>query len=63
EAGRVLLRLTGSCDGCPSSRATVESSVRRAIEEAAPEILGIDVEGEATSARKLSLPQVGGSPR
>lgn len=62
ESGRVLLRLTGSCDGCPSSRATVESSVRRAIEEAAPEVVGIDVEGEAAPARKVPLPQVG-SPR
>jgi Fe-S cluster biogenesis protein NfuA len=43
DAGAVLLRLLGSCDGCPSSAVTLQSAVERAIVEAAPEIVIIDV--------------------
>lgn len=39
------LRLQGSCDGCPSSTVTVKLAIERAIEEAAPELSRIDVEG------------------
>ena len=42
--GAVHLRLLGSCDGCPSSAVTLRTEVERAIAEAAPEILTIDVE-------------------
>ena len=38
------LRLLGSCDGCPSSAVTLRDAVERAIVEAAPEIVIIDVE-------------------
>jgi Fe-S cluster biogenesis protein NfuA/nitrite reductase/ring-hydroxylating ferredoxin subunit len=41
----VRLRLSGSCDGCPSSLATVKTAIERAIEEAAPEVGRVDVEG------------------
>jgi Fe-S cluster biogenesis protein NfuA len=41
--GAVRLRLLGSCDGCPSSAVTLQSAVERAIVEAAPEIVCIDV--------------------
>ena len=34
ERGNLTLRFLGSCSGCPSSRATMEHTVRRAIEEA-----------------------------
>jgi len=44
NAGAVYLRLLGSCDGCPSSAATLQDAVERAIVEAAPEITRIDVE-------------------
>lgn len=43
-AGAVFLRLMGSCDGCPSSAVTLKTAVERAILEAAPEIVIIDVE-------------------
>lgn len=43
--GVVLLRMLGSCDGCASSSVTLELAVQRAIEEAAPEITRIDVDG------------------
>ncbi|MFJ7996391.1 NifU family protein [Streptomyces sp. NPDC096310] len=43
EDGAVRLRLLGSCDGCPSSSATLALAVRGAVEAAAPEITTIDV--------------------
>lgn len=43
--GVVRLKMLGSCDGCPSSAATLEHTVRRAIEDAAPEVVRIEVEG------------------
>ena len=43
-SGAVHLRLLGSCDGCPSSAVTLRTEVERAIAEAAPEIVTIDVE-------------------
>ena len=47
ELGAVKLRLLGSCDGCPSSAATLRGAVEAAILEAAPEVTRIVVE-EAT---------------
>ena len=44
DAGAVRLRLLGSCDGCPSSSVTLKLAVERAIVEAAPEIVRIDVD-------------------
>jgi Fe-S cluster biogenesis protein NfuA len=45
DPGIVRLRLLGSCDGCPSSSATLRDAVENAIHEAAPEIVTIDTEG------------------
>ena len=50
DAGVVSLRMLGSCDGCASSSVTLELAVQAAIEEAAPEITRIDVEGVADDA-------------
>lgn len=44
QEGTVRLRLLGSCDGCPSSSVTLELAVESAIEAAAPEVTGIEVE-------------------
>lgn len=44
DVGAVRLRLLGSCDGCPSSAVTLQNAVERAITEAAPEIVTIDVD-------------------
>jgi Fe-S cluster biogenesis protein NfuA len=44
QVGAVRLRLLGSCDGCPSSAVTLRTTVERAIVDAAPEIVIIDVE-------------------
>jgi Fe-S cluster biogenesis protein NfuA/nitrite reductase/ring-hydroxylating ferredoxin subunit len=45
DGGVVHLRLEGSCNGCPSSTVTVRLAIEAAIQEAAPETTGIDVEG------------------
>ena len=39
------LRLEGSCEGCPASSATLELAIKSALEEAAPDLSGIEVEG------------------
>jgi Fe-S cluster biogenesis protein NfuA/nitrite reductase/ring-hydroxylating ferredoxin subunit len=44
DDGVARLRLLGSCDGCPSSSATLTLAVEGAIEAAAPEITTIEVE-------------------
>ncbi|HET6502700.1 MAG TPA: NifU family protein [Amycolatopsis sp.] len=43
--GVAHLRLTGTCDGCPSSRVTVQQAIEQGIRSVAPEITGIDVAG------------------
>lgn len=45
EGGVAHLRLSGSCDGCPSSTVTVRMTIENALLAAAPELDGIDVEG------------------
>lgn len=44
EAGAVHLRLLGSCDGCPSSSATLKGAIEVALAQHAPEIVILDVE-------------------
>jgi Fe-S cluster biogenesis protein NfuA/nitrite reductase/ring-hydroxylating ferredoxin subunit len=41
----VQLRLAGSCNGCPSSTVTVKLAIEKAIQDVAPEIVDIQVEG------------------
>lgn len=43
--GVAHLRLQGSCRSCAASSATLELAVRQALEEAAPDLVGMDVEG------------------
>jgi Fe-S cluster biogenesis protein NfuA len=54
----VRLRLRGSCDGCPSSAVTVKMAIEKAIEEACPEVLRVEVEGmtEISGADAVSTP-------
>src|SRR6476660_8631699 len=42
---KVKLRLEGNCNGCPSSRVTLKSSIEEAIYAAAPDVTGMEVEG------------------
>jgi len=43
--GVARLRLQGTCHGCASSAITVQSSIETAVQDAAPEIAGVSVEG------------------
>ncbi|PZS27426.1 MAG: hypothetical protein DLM59_16465 [Pseudonocardiales bacterium] len=52
EEGVVQLRLKGSCDGCASSSVTLKLAVEGAIEEAAPEIVRIEVESPSAAPAK-----------
>jgi Fe-S cluster biogenesis protein NfuA/nitrite reductase/ring-hydroxylating ferredoxin subunit len=47
EEGVAHLKLIGHCDGCPASAATLELAIKEALEEAAPDLLGLEVEGVA----------------
>lgn len=50
EEGVVRLRLLGSCDGCASSSVTLKLAVEGAVEAAAPEITGIEVDTPSDKA-------------
>jgi Fe-S cluster biogenesis protein NfuA/nitrite reductase/ring-hydroxylating ferredoxin subunit len=52
--GVAYLELVGHCHGCPASAATLELAIKEALEEAAPDLLGLEVEGvaEAKPMRK-----------
>ena len=54
RSSSVLLRMKGSCDGCPSSLLTVKLAVESAIREAAPEVTRIEVEGISKSSSSHS---------
>jgi Fe-S cluster biogenesis protein NfuA/nitrite reductase/ring-hydroxylating ferredoxin subunit len=45
DEGVLRLALGGSCEGCPSSMVTVKLAIEQAVEQAAPEIVRIEVEG------------------
>ncbi|MDQ6697584.1 MAG: NifU family protein [Actinomycetota bacterium] len=54
--GVLHLRMLGSCDGCPSSAVTLQQAVKQAIEEAAPEIVHINVVDESAPAAAPPTP-------
>ncbi|MGI8879890.1 MAG: NifU family protein [Jatrophihabitans sp.] len=52
DDGVVRLRMLGSCDGCPSSSATLTLAVDGAVRAAAPEVTDIQVEEPTATAAK-----------
>lgn len=65
EDGIAKLRLEGSCKSCRASSSTLELAVRQALEAAAPDLLGMDVEGVVEEAEEVTgdaLPMVNGAP-
>ena len=44
DEGTVVLRLEGSCDGCPSSQATLKYTIEESIYAAAPDIQSIKID-------------------
>lgn len=59
--GVVHLRLEGTCKGCPASQATLELAIKKALNEAAPDLVGMQVEGvvDSQTGKKNLLPVVG----
>ncbi len=47
DDGVARLVLQGSCNGCSASRATLELAIKQALEEHAPDLAGLEVEGVA----------------
>jgi Fe-S cluster biogenesis protein NfuA len=59
ERGVAHVRLEGTCDGCASSASTLNDLVRRAVEEAAPEIAGVEVDNARAPTHPAPLVQLG----
>jgi Fe-S cluster biogenesis protein NfuA/nitrite reductase/ring-hydroxylating ferredoxin subunit len=58
EDGVARLRLQGSCKSCRASASTLELAVRQALEAAAPDLEGMDVEGIAEEEEEAPLPGI-----
>ena len=59
--GVARLRLEGSCHGCPSSTVTVQLAIEGAVQDAAPEVAQVVVEG-MTAPPGPALLQIGRRP-
>ncbi len=59
--GVARLRLEGSCHGCPSSTVTVRLAIEGAVQDAAPEVTEVIVEG-MTAPPEPKLLQIGPRP-
>ncbi len=59
--GVARLRLEGSCHGCPSSTVTVQLAIQGAVQDAAPEVTEVVVEG-MTAPPAPKLLQIGPRP-
>ena len=61
EQGVARLRLEGTCHGCPSSTVTVRLAIEGAVQDAAPEVTEVVVEG-MTAPPEPKLLQIGPRP-
>ena len=68
DEGVARIRLEGSCEGCPASASTLELAIKQALEEAAPDLEGLVVEGAIADPKAklgdgaLELPVVSVAP-
>jgi Fe-S cluster biogenesis protein NfuA len=53
EDGVARMRLAGTCNGCPSSRVTLQHAVEEAVLRAAPDVERIEAEGVAEASPQL----------
>jgi Fe-S cluster biogenesis protein NfuA/nitrite reductase/ring-hydroxylating ferredoxin subunit len=58
EEGVVRLRMEGSCDGCPSSAATLTLAIEDAVQKAAPDVVGIEADGAVPATPAPGLIQL-----
>jgi Fe-S cluster biogenesis protein NfuA/nitrite reductase/ring-hydroxylating ferredoxin subunit len=66
EDGVAALALQGSCNGCAASRATLELAIKQALDEHAPDLAGLEVQGVTEPAAPAldgtPLPMAGAEP-
>jgi Fe-S cluster biogenesis protein NfuA len=67
EDGVARIRLEGSCESCPASSSTLELAIKQALDEAAPDLEGLIVEGiegpgSVMGAGAMELPVVQVAP-
>jgi Fe-S cluster biogenesis protein NfuA/nitrite reductase/ring-hydroxylating ferredoxin subunit len=56
DEGVAQLLLKGSCNGCAASASTLELAIERALEDEAPDLLGLEVEGAVDKVRMPASP-------
>jgi Fe-S cluster biogenesis protein NfuA/nitrite reductase/ring-hydroxylating ferredoxin subunit len=61
DRGVARIRLQGSCSDCSASSVTLELAIKQALEDGAPDLEGLEVEGVAPQMPGLALPMVSGS--
>lgn len=61
EDGVARMRLVGHCKGCPASEATLELAIKKALEDAAPDLEGLEVEGVQEPGFQLPVIQSNGA--
>jgi Fe-S cluster biogenesis protein NfuA/nitrite reductase/ring-hydroxylating ferredoxin subunit len=62
EDGIARIHLRGSCSDCAASSVTLELAIKQALEDAAPDLVGLEVEGVAPQTMGgVGLPMVTGS--
>jgi len=62
EDGVAHLKLVGHCHGCPASLSTLELAIKDALDERAPDLLGVEVEGLAEPASNGKTPRGPSAP-
>jgi Fe-S cluster biogenesis protein NfuA len=65
EDGVAKLALKGTCHGCAASSATLELAIKQALEEHAPDLVGLEVQGvtePASAGNGFELPIVHAAP-
>jgi Fe-S cluster biogenesis protein NfuA/nitrite reductase/ring-hydroxylating ferredoxin subunit len=61
EDGIARIHLRGSCSDCSASSVTLELAIKQALEEAAPDLEGLEVEGMAPQTPGIGLPMASGT--
>jgi Fe-S cluster biogenesis protein NfuA/nitrite reductase/ring-hydroxylating ferredoxin subunit len=59
QDGVARISLRGSCSDCSASSVTLELAIKQALEEAAPDLDGLEVEGVAPQTPGIALPMSG----
>jgi Fe-S cluster biogenesis protein NfuA/nitrite reductase/ring-hydroxylating ferredoxin subunit len=62
DDGVARIRLQGSCSDCSASSVTLELAIKQALEDAAPDLEGLEVEGVAPQMPDLALPMANCGP-